>query len=72
MRQFHFNISHLFAHNLLVISFLNELEQICFHTGIAIVSTELDGLNYCYQALIILFNIDHLFADSEVVTSIAI
>ena len=38
----------------------------------AILSTQLDGFNYCYLTLIILFNIDHLFADSEVVTSIAV
>ena len=38
----------------------------------AIVSTQLNGLNYCYQALIILFNINHLFAHNEVVTNIAI
>ena len=30
-----------------VISFLNELELIYLHTNIAIVSTQLNGLNYC-------------------------
>ena len=58
--------------DLSVISFLNELELICLHTSSAIVSTQSNGLNHCYQTLIILFNINHLFTDSEVVTSIAI
>ena len=40
---------------------------ICLHTSTAIVSTQLDGFNYSY-----LCNIKHLFAHSEVVTSIAI
>ena len=40
-------------------------------TGIAIFSTDLNSLN-SYLTLIILFNTDHLFAHSEVVTSIAI
>ena len=57
--------------SLLVISFLNELELICLHTSIA-VSTQLNGLNYCYLTLISIFNIKHLLAQSEVVTSIAI
>ena len=35
-------------------------------------STQLNGFNYCYLALIILFNINHLLAHSEMVTSIAI
>ena len=56
--------------SLLVISFLNELELICLHTSIAIVSTQLNGLNYCYLTLLILFNINHLFVHSEVATSI--
>ena len=38
----------------------------------AIVSTQLNGFNYCYLTQIILFNINHLFADSEEVTSIVI
>ena len=32
----------------------------------------LNGFNYCYLTLIILFDINHFFAHSEVVTSIAI
>ena len=55
-----------------MISFLNELELICLHTSIAIVSTQLNGHNYCYQTLTILININHLFADSEVVAPITI
>ena len=77
------HISDLFAHiridirdikeiSLYVISFLNEFEPICLNHNIAIVSTQLNGFNYCYITLIILFNIHHLFAHSEVVTSIAI
>ena len=58
--------------SLSIISFLNELELICLHTSFAIVSTQLNGFSYCYITLIIQFNIDHLFADSKVVTSIAI
>ena len=33
----------------MVISFLNVLELICLHISIAIVSTQLNGFNYCYQ-----------------------
>ena len=39
--------------------------------SIAIVSTQLNGFNYCYLTLILLLNINQLFADNEVVTSIA-
>ena len=48
--------------SLSVISFLNELELICLHTTISLVSTLLDGFNYL--TLIILFNINHLFVYS--------
>ena len=58
--------------SLSLISFLNELELICLHPGIAIVSTQLNGFNYCYPTLIILFTINPLFADSEGMTSIII
>ena len=57
--------------SLTVISFLNELELIHLHTSIAIVSTQLNGFNYCYLTPIILFNINYLFAHSKLVTSIA-
>ena len=40
--------------------------------SIAFVSIQLNGFNYSYLPLVILFNINHLFAQSEVVTSIAI
>ena len=43
----------------------NELERICIHTSIAIVSTQLNGFNYCNLTFIILFNIN-LLSDSEV------
>ena len=55
-----------------MISLLNELQLICLPISIAIVSTQLNGFSYCYLALIILFNIIHLFADSGMVTSIVI
>ena len=55
--------------NLSVILFLNELELICLHTFIAIVSTQFSGFNYFCQILTILFNINHFFAHSEVVTT---
>ena len=55
-----------------VISFLNEFGLVCLHPSIAIVSTQLNGFNYCYLTLIILFNTNYLFTDSKVVTSIAI
>ena len=58
--------------SLSVISFLNELELICLHSSVAIVTTQLNGFNYCFLTHIILFNMNHLFADSEVVKNIAI
>ena len=54
----------------LLILFLNELE-LSLHTSIVIVCTQLTGFKYCYQTLIILLNINHLFANSEVISSIA-
>ena len=54
-----------------VISFLNEVELIHLHRSIAIVSPQLNGFKHCNLTLIILFSINHLFALSEVVTSIA-
>ena len=56
--------------SLQVISFLNDLELICLHACIAIVSRQLNGFNYCYITLIILFNSNYLFANNEVVTGI--
>ena len=44
----------------------------CLHSSISIVSIQLNGFNYCYLTLIILFNINNLFVHSEVVTIIAI
>ena len=52
--------------------FKNELALICLHSRNAIVSTQLNSFNYCYPTQIILFNINHLFAHSEVVAVIAI
>ena len=52
--------------------FFNELKLIYCHTGIAIVSTLLNGFNYCNLTLIISLNINYLLAYSEMVTSIAI
>ena len=57
--------------SLLVISFLNELELIYLLTSIVIVSTQFNGFSNCWLTLIILFNINHLFAHSEMVTTTA-
>ena len=56
--------------SLLVISILNELELICLHASITIVSKQLNGFNYCNLTQISLFNINHLFVHSQVVSSI--
>ena len=53
-------------------SFLNELELICLHTSVAIVSTQLNGFIYRYPTPIILFNINLLFSRREAVICIAI
>ena len=58
--------------SLKVVSFLNVLRLICLHTSIAIASTQLNGFSYCYLTLIIIFKINHMFAYSEEVISIAI
>ena len=55
--------------SLSVFSFLNELQVICLHTSIAIFSTQLNSFNWCYLKLILQFNINHLFAHSDVVKS---
>ena len=55
-----------------MISFLNEIEQIYLHTSIAVVSPQSNGFFNGYLTLIILFNINYLFAHDEVVTRIAI
>ena len=47
----------------------NMNNTICYKS---FVCTQLNGSNDFYQTLIILFHINHLFADSEAVTSIAI
>ena len=39
--------------------------------SITIVCTQLNGFKYFYLTLIILFNINHLFAHTDVVSSIA-
>ena len=56
--------------SLSVISFFNESELICLHTGNSIVPTYLIGFNYFYRTLMILFHVTHLFAHSDVVISI--
>ena len=60
-----------FVSELLIGNFIFKWELICLHTSITIVSLQLNHFNYCYLALIILFNINHLFADNDVVISIA-
>ena len=52
--------------SLYVILFLNEFELICLHTGIGIVSVQLNGFNYCDLTLIFLFNINHLFKHRQI------
>ena len=54
-----------------VISFINKLELICSHTSIDIVCTQLNGHENLSIRLIILFNINPLFANCKVVRSIA-
>ena len=47
----------------------------CLHSRIAIASTQLNAFNYynlTLLILLILFDINHLFSHSEVVTNIAI
>ena len=58
--------------SLSVISSLNEFDLICLLASIAIISTLFNGCNYCSLSLTLigLFNINPLFAESEVVTSI--
>ena len=56
----------------MVILFLNEFELICLHTSIAVVYIWLNSFSYCYLTLIILFNINRLYAHSKRVTGIAI
>ena len=54
------------VNSLLLISFLNELELICLHSSsITIVFPKLNGLKYCFLTQTVLFNIKHMFADSE-------
>ena len=78
------NISHLFAHivcrqfhlkyfstTLFLLLFLYFCILIV-HLLCTIVSTLLNNFNYCRQTFIILFDINHLFANNEVLTSIAI
>ena len=50
----------------------NVLELICLHIGILIVSVKLNGFNYRYLTLIMPYNINHLFADCELVASIGL
>ena len=40
--------------------------SICYNISIGIASTQLNGFNYCSLKIIILFNINQLFADNEV------
>ena len=55
--------------SLKAILFLNELELMV--SSIVIVCTSFNSFTYCYLTLIILFNINYLFAHSEIVSSIA-
>ena len=53
-------------------NFILKLELISLHTKTATVSTYLNGFNFCNVTIVILFNINHLFGHSEVVTYIAV
>ena len=55
-----------------VILFLNELQLICLHISIAVVSTLINAFKYRFLTFMVLFNINYLFAYSKVVTNIAI
>ena len=48
-----------------VISVLNMFEFFCLDLSIAIVSTKLNGFNYCDLTLVFFANIDHLFAHKK-------
>ena len=65
-------ISVISLHTQFISNFIFKCELICLYTSVVSVSTQLNDFNFCYLTLIILFNIDHLLAHSEVVTSIAI
>ena len=43
-------------------------EDVCLHTCSANVSTQIDDFDYCYLTIIIPFNMNHLFTQSEVLT----
>ena len=58
--------------SLSIISFLNELEVIYFHTNVASVSILSNDFDCCNLTLIILFNTNNLFAHRNVIKSIAI
>ena len=60
---------------IVLVSWWEEIEKSQFistQLSNAVVCTQLIGFKYCYLTLIILFNINHLFAHSEVVSSVAI
>ena len=59
---------HLWVNSLYVILFLNELKPIDLHISISIIN----GFNYRNLTQIFLFNINHLFSHSEMVSRIAI
>ena len=61
------DIHKSFVSELFVGNFIFELEPICFHTSIAIISIQLNSFKYCNLKLIIVVDISHLFAYSEVV-----
>ena len=67
----------VFIHKILFIkNFIYQIYMICKHifkwAWSHFFCTQLNGFKYCYLTLIILFDITHLFAHSEVVASIAI
>ena len=66
------DVHDLELNSLLVISFLNKLKLTCLHSIITSVSTQINGFKYFYLSLIILFNINHLFGNSEGVSIIVL
>ena len=66
------NIHIGFVSEYFVGNFIFKSELIYLYINIAIASSQLNGFHNWYLTLIILFNINHIFADSKVVTSIAI
>ena len=66
-----FFFSLLFLRNQPLAFLIIYLITLHLHTSIVIVSTQLNGFIYCYLTLVTQFNMNYLFAHSEMVPSIA-